>query len=88
MIRLSTTRGKAILTKYQKGIDWLFFSAISATIKLEAAPIRVPFAPIFAPKASAHHNIVMEDPRWWEIFSIMGIAMAIMGILYYQKRKM
>jgi len=63
MIRLSITRGKATLTKYQKGIGCLFFSAMSATIKLEAVPIRVPLAPIFAPKASAHHNTVIEDPR-------------------------
>ncbi len=63
IIRLSITRGKAILTKYQKGIGCLFFSAMSATIKLEAVPIRVPLAPIFAPKASAHHNTATEDPR-------------------------
>ena len=27
--------------KYQKGIGYLFFSAMSATIRLEAAPIKV-----------------------------------------------
>jgi len=64
MKKLRITRGRATLTKYQKGIGRLFFSAISATIKLEAVPIRVPLAPIFAPKASAHHSTVMlVDPR-------------------------
>ena len=63
MIRLRITRGKATLIKYQKGIGCLFFSAMSATIKLEAVPIKVPLAPIFAHKASDHHNIVIEDPK-------------------------
>ena len=81
MIRSSNIKGKAILVKYQKGIGCLFFSAMSATIKFEAVPIKVPFAPIFAPKASAHHNTVTDGPRWREIFSITGIAKAIMGIL-------
>ena len=40
MIRLITTRGKATLMKYQKGIGCLFFSAMSATIRLEAVPIK------------------------------------------------